>query len=295
MKRNHWSACSTPLFSEANPEPPGGGGALAAPPASNTPPPQAFNSDGTFAENWTTALGDEFSPHADALKNFKDVKGLAKSYLHFRSTGPTYPGDGATDDDVARFRGLAQVPATPEAYGLTVPDGATDSDKAVIDRIAKAAHKAHIPAPAMKSLFEEFNAIQAEQLQALNDEWTAKQKAAEDALVSEWRGNYEPNKAAVRHLATTLATQVGVDPQDAGFTEMVNNPAFAKIMLQVSKLTQEDRILAPSGLGDLRSNQQRAEAIMDGSDPIWGKKYVSGSHDEQMAAYNEVKRLLTTK
>ena len=96
----------------------------------------------------------------------------------------------------------------------------------------------------------------------------------------------------MRHLATTLASQAGIDPQDATFADMVNNPAFARMMLEVSKLTQEDRITTPTGFGDLRSPQQRADAILNGSDPIWGTKYPEGSHEERMAAYTEVTRLL---
>lgn len=271
----------------------GGGAAVVTP----TPaPPVHFNPDGSFSESWTAALGDEFSPHADALKPFKDVKGLAKSYLHFRSTGPAYPGEGAQAEDVTRFRGLAQVPAegTPTAYGITLPDGASDLDKSVLDRLAKVAHEGHLSAPGFQKVVSEYQKIQAEVAQAYQDEQEKASKAAQDDLIASWRGDFEANKSTVRHLASTLASAAGINPEDPAFASMVENPAFGKMMLEVSKLTREDGIRTPAGMGDLRAPRQIADSIMDGSDPVWGKKYTdpNSSEADRMAAYAEVNRLL---
>lgn len=273
----------------------GGGGSPAAAAVAAAPAPSAFNPDGSFAENWHAALGEEFSPHAEALKNFKDVKGLAKSFLHFRSTGPQYPGEASAPEDVTRFHALAQVPAdgSPTAYGITLPDTASDLDKGVVERLSKVAHQAHMPAPAFRAVVAEYQKIQQEEGQKFQDAQAAAQKAAEDALVGEWRGNFETNKSTVRHLATTLATQAGIAPDSPQFEAMVNNPDFGRLMLQVSKLTQEDRISAPAGLGDLRAPAQVAEAIMEGKDPVWGQKYINGTREEKIMAAREVARLLS--
>ena len=281
------------LFNEATLE--GGDGGGGTPPPAPTPaPPAHFNPDGSFSESWTAALGDEFAPHADALKPFKDVKGLAKSYLHFRSTGPAYPGEGAQPEDVTRFRGLAQVPAegTPTAYGITLPDTATDLDRSVMDRLAKVAHDGHLSAPGFQKVVAEYQKIQAEVAQAYQDEQAKASKAVQDDLIASWRGDFEANKSTVRHLATTLAGAAGIDPEDPSFASMVENPAFGKMMLEVSKLTKEDGIRTPIGMGDLRSPSQIAESIMEGTDPVWGRKYKEGTDDEKRAAYTEVSRLL---
>jgi len=274
------------LFS---PEGDGSGGGTIPPPAA-TP----FNPDGTFGEGWHTALGDEFAPHAATLGNFKNVAGLAKSYVHLQHHGPAYPEEGAAAEDVTRFHALARVPAegTPTGYGLTIPEAASDADKAVFAKIAEVAHKNHIPAPGLKALVATFQTMQAEQVAKFEDAMAANRKAAEDALVGEWRGNFEANKSTVRHIASKLAEQAGVNPASPAFAEMVNNPEFARVMLQVSKLTSEERIQAPGNFGDLRSPQQRAQSIMDGSDPVWGKQYVAGNTQQQTAAYQEVARLL---
>lgn len=279
------------LRDEVNPEAiEAGGGAAPVVVAA----PVLLNPDGTLGENWHTALGDEFSPHAAQLATFKDVKGLAKSLIHFRSTGPAYPGEGSSPEDVTRYHALAQVPAegTPTAYGIALPDGASDLDKSVLDRVAKVAHASHMSAPAFQSVVAEYQKIQQEEQVKFADAAAAQQKASQDALVSEWRGNFEANKSTVRHLAGTLAAQAGLDPADPAYAAMIDNPAFARVILEVSKLTKEDSIGTPAGMGDLRSPQQKADAIMDGSDPVWGQKYVAGNREAKMAAANEVARLL---
>lgn len=283
------------LRNEAAPEGgEGGGGTPAATPTPAAPAaPVNFNSDGSFGENWNTALGDEFTPHSAALAPFKDVKSLAKSYLHFRSTGPSYPGEDSAPEDVQRFHALAKVPVegTPTAYGITLPDTASDLDKTVMDRLAKVAHSSHLPAPAFQKIVAEYQTIQAEVEQQFADEQAKAQKASVDSLIADWRGDFEANKSTVRHLASTLAAQAGIDPADPSFAQLVDLPAFGKMMLEVSKLTREDGIRAPQGMGDLRSPSQVADSIMAGTDPIWGAKYLAGGED-QMAAYNEVTRLL---
>jgi hypothetical protein len=65
-------------------------------------------------------------------------------------------------------------------------------------------------------------------------------------------------------------------------------PEVSKLMLQVARLTAEDHARTPNGLGDLRSPQERANAIMDGTDPTWSERYKAGDPD----AYNTVANLL---
>lgn len=295
------------LRNEASHEGDGGGGASAAgvletpaatpadPPAAVEVAPAYFNPDGSFGENWQLGLGDEFAPHAAALAPFKDVKALAKSYVHFRSTGPQYPGEHATPEDVTRFRAAAGVPidGTATAYGVTLPDDATPLNREVMDRLAKVAHDSHVPAAGFQKIVMEYKALEEKARQEYADAEAAEAKAAQDALVGEWRGNYEPNKSIVRHLATTFATQAGVNPEDPGFQSLMDNPAFARVMLEVSKATSEDRITAPAGMGDLRAPQQVADAIMEGTDPTWGAKYTGGNREDKIAAAREVARLLT--
>ena len=63
------------------------------------------------------------------------------------------------------------------------------------------------------------------------------------------------------------------------------------MMLAVSKLTSEDRVHTPSGFGDLKSPAQRIAEITSGQDPVWGRKWTTGTREETAEAYEFVKAL----
>jgi len=286
-----------PLFNQADGDAGSAGGAAAtaaaAPAAAATTTPTVFNPDGAFGENWHSALGDEFTPHAAALKDFKDVKGLAKSYLHFRTTGPQYPTDQSAPEDITRFHALAKVPAegTPTAYGITLPDGLAPEESAIYDRITAAAHKAHAPAPAVAAIVAEYQKVQAEIIQKEQERVAAQNQQAQDALIAKWGGKFQENSSIARHITETLGSSAGIPADDPHLQALFNNPAFAQMAVEFAKHTQEDRTRLPAGFGDIRSPQQKANSIMDGTDPVWGKKYTEGTKEEQVAAYQEVVRL----
>lgn len=266
----------------------GAGGANTA-----SEPPPWMSSDGKFVENWHTNLGDEFSPHAAQLGTYKDIKGLAKSLIHFRANGPTYPTETSSPDDVTRFRTLAGVPetGTSEAYGFTIPEAADEHARKGYELIAKVAHENHLNGPGVAKLVAAFEAHQASEIARMEADYSQQQKAAQDALVASWRGDFEGNKSTVRHIAEKLAATAGIEYGDPSLQALADNPSFSRIMLEVSKLTQNDSIRTPAGMGDLRSHQQQADDILAGTCPIWGKKYQAGTKDEKLAAYREYGRL----
>lgn len=254
-------------------------------PAAGTPaiPAAAAPTDfqNSLPENWITALGDEFAPHADALKNFRSVADIAKSFLHFRKTGPAYPDENSTPQDIERFRTLAKVPETPEGYALTRPESLPDGvlwDDNVAAELAAVAHKYHIPAPALKALAEA--QVNAEAKRAAD--YNAQQAAAQTQLQSELTAvlgkgaEWERNTANIRHLVGTLADKAGLDADSPEVKALFASGASIKILHQVAKLTQEEGIRTPANYGDLRTNQQRARDIETGKDPEWSQKYKDG-------------------
>jgi hypothetical protein len=274
--------------------PPAGGGTPAPTPAPTATPPPApaiLNPDGTFGENWHTALGDNFAPHASSLTPFKNVGDLAKSYLHFRSNGPAYPEANAAPEDVARFRTLARVPEAPEGYNIQppadIPEGITfDADLAA--NIAKIAHANHVPAPALQALVDAQFQAEVARHTAFTTAQQEATRAAQDALVAEWGGKFNENSSIVRHHLALHAEAAGIPADSPVLAQLANMPEVSKLMLQVARLTAEDHARTPNGLGDLRSPQERANAIMDGTDPTWSERYKNGDPD----AYNTVANLL---
>jgi len=252
----------------------------AAAPAAPAAPsaPVHFNPDGTLGENWFTALGDEFAPSAADLKKFGTVKDLAKSYLHFKRSGPAYPGEDSTPEDIARFRQLAHVPDQPEGYGLAKPENlpeGVDWDETTAGSIAQIAHKHHIPAPALQALVSkqlEIEGQRAAQAKAAQEQQLA---ANQQALMAELKGDYEASISKVRHLADTLAGAAGITDATE-IQKLASEPAFVRMMLAVSNRITEDGVRPPPGFNDLRSTRQKIDDIRDGKDKDWSAKYAAG-------------------
>lgn len=262
-------------------------------PPAPTPPaaPPAIGSKGELPEGWHLNFGDEFGPHAAQAAQFKTAGDLFRSYVHLRTHGPAYPGDDAKPEDIARFRALAQVPDDVAGYGIAKPEGFTGEwDDNLVTAITAAAHKGHVPAAGLKAIVEAFNAHQTAQAQAHADELARMSKEAEDKLIGKWRGDYQGNLSTVRHVSGRIAEQLGIAKDDPAFVALTEHPMFREIMFQVSKIGAEDGVRS-SGFQDLRSAQQRMDAITNGTDPEWGKKYQEGdpaAYEVWKNLYNEV-------
>lgn len=267
-----------------------------APPAAviETPPaapaaPRAFNDDGSFAENWHQSYGDEFSAYGETAARFKNPGDLLKSYVHLRQTGPSYPDATATPDQVERFRQLANVPANPEGYNLPIPEQLPEGvsfNKELADDFAKLAHQHHVPAPALRALMEKQLAVASAEASEHAQAIHKAQEEARSSLVMEWKNDYTSNLSTVRHLTERFGEAAGIPETEV--RQLADNPAFARIMHQVAKLTREDSVTAPAGFGDLRSSAERADAIIAGKDPQWSERYSNGDP----AAYQLVAKLL---
>jgi hypothetical protein len=276
--------------------PPVAPAALEPPPAAEivTPPaapaaPRAFNDDGTFTENWHQAFGDEFSAYGETAARFKNPGDLLKSYVHLRQTGPAYPDSTATPDQVERFRQLANVPATAEGYNLPVPENLPEGVSFNADLaadFAKLAHQHHVPAPALRALMDKQLAIASAEASEHAQAIAKAQEEARSSLITEWKGDYTSNLSTVRHLTERFGEAAGIE--EGAVKELANNPAFARIMHQVAKLTREDSVAAPAGFGDLRSSAERADSIIAGKDAQWSERYANGDP----AAYQLVTKLL---
>lgn len=221
------------------------------------------------------------------------MRSLITELNYFRKTGVEYPASGAGPQVVERFRSIAGVPATPEGYGITaegLPAGMT-FDPELAAAVAKAAHAAHTPPAALKAIVGEFNTLLAKRVADATAAAAGEQQKAQDALVGEWRGDFERNASTVRHITGRIAEAAGLLPDDPAVPAMANNPAFARMMMVVARLTSEDRTATPVGIGDLRSAADRIVSIQNGSDPVWGAKYKSGSTEEKRAAYEFIGQL----
>lgn len=268
--------------------------AAPAPQITPSPAPQ-FSPD--LPENWFLAGGDAFAAEAETLGRFKSVTDLAKSYVHLRKHGPAFPTETSTPEDIERFRTLAQVPPSPEQYGIAPPQELPDGlawDQGTVDSFAKIAHQHHVPAPAFKALVEAFTQTEAAKVQAAQAAQQQELAKIQQDLMRELGPNqldYERNAGKINHTVAILAEKANIDPADPALAAIRSNPAMIKILHQVAKMTEEDPTRAPAGYGDLRSDRDKADDIMKGRDPEWSELYKQGDK----RAVDRVARLLSSK
>lgn len=290
-------APTTPSASAPPPEP---APAVPSPaPAPDAPPPAPrIGADGKLGENWFLDLGDEFSAHAADLGKHKDIRSLITELDYFRKNGVEYPGEGAPQQAIDRFRKIAGVPETPDGYNLTaeslaLPEG-MELDQELATAVASAAHKHHAPPAAVMAIAQEFNALLGKRTAEAAKAQAAAVKSAQDALVAEWQGDYQTNASTVRHLTTQFAQAAGIPADSPDVPALANNPTFARMMMQISKHISEDRITQPTGFGDLRSPAQKIADIKAGKDPVWSEKWHSKSEADRLAAYKHVESLMAS-
>jgi hypothetical protein len=262
---------------------------LDAPPVTTTTPPTAPSAtppafSRELPKGWHANLGDAFAQHAPTLDRFNNIDDLAKSFLHFRTTGPAYPEENASAEDIERFRTLAKVPTAADGYGLAKPENlhpGIEWNNDNVQAIAEIAHKHHVPAPALQALLTTHLEQQAAAIAAAEAQVT--QQAAEARVemqkVLGTGHDFTRNAGMINHMVTTLAEKAGIDPSDPHLAAIGNNPAALKIVFEMVKLTSEDTMRRPSTLGDLRTPAQRANDIMTGKDPELSAKYRDGDKE----------------
>lgn len=270
-------------------------------PAAGSPPPAAPASAPQFSndlpENWFLAGGDAFAAEAETLSRFKNVTDLAKSYVHLRKQGPAFPGETATPEEIERFRTLAQVPASPELYGVQPPADLPDGmqwDGETLKSFAEVAHKNHVPAPAFKALVDAFTATEAQKIAAIKQAEEQQFAQAQQQIYQDLGGNqidFQRNAAAINHTVAVLAEKAGIDPADPALAAVRSNPAMIRLLHQVTRMTAEDPTRPPAGYGDLRGDYERGMDIIEGRDPEWSQKYREGD----MKAIQKVTQLLSKK
>jgi hypothetical protein len=264
-----------------------------------TPPAAPAAWDGKLQENWFLGLGDEFAPHAKDLEKHKDIRSIITELNYFRKNGVEYPADGSPASAIERFRKVAGVPEDPTGYGLTaeamkLPEGMSfDSELAAA--VAEAAHRTHTPPAAVQAMAGVFNDILAKRsADAAHAEAKAKAEA-KDALVKEWRSDFQHNASTVRHITEMIGQQAGIAADDPAIAEFISDvsakPGLAKLMLQVSKMVAEDRIVTPNGFGNIKSPAQQLADIDAGNDPTWSPLLKSSSAEDRARVYEHKKAL----
>ncbi|SEH99686.1 hypothetical protein [Akkermansia glycaniphila] len=229
------------------------------------------NADGSFVDGWHNQFGEEYA----GLGKFKSAADLAKSYRHLESKQPHVPGEGATPEEVARWRGLAGVPENADGYGLKKPDnlpaGVEWNDEQV-KVLADVAHQHHVPKAALQAMLDK----QVELERVAAEKQVAEQAAEQEKRVNELKGSWGNEFAAKMQSAgqawSQMAGRLGLDENSDEAMALRNNTAFVKIMHHVAQFMQDDgrkSIGTPGSQGGGAIGKERAMRIItDESDPL---------------------------
>lgn len=165
-------------------------------------------------------------------------------------------------------------PATPDEYGLPVPDG---QPKEFAAEVSKWFHELGIPKGAAVKLAERWNAKTTEALTAAQAKTTTEHAAQIESLKSEWGTNYNQNA----QLVDKAAEAFGVGQEELTALKSALGPGKAMKFLHTigSKLGVEGKFIEGAGNGGTLSMtpaQAQAELLRLKSDKtfieMWNSK-----------------------
>lgn len=256
--------------------------------ASEAPPPveqspNLVNPDGTFVQDWTQKLPDEYADSRTSLAKYRNVNELIKAYQHANSLvgrkGLIPPTEQSSPEQVAEYRKQMGVPETPQAYAETVkpkvelPEG-VNWDDGIANQYFELAHKNNIPASVMQQLIQ-LNLKQREfEVKAYTNQIGEKKQEGLALLRRDWGANFERNVEVARRAAA----HYGIEPDDPGFA----SPKMVRAWVRAMNDMGEDKFVSggkmPSGSADFAS---KAKDIQTNKDNPYYKRYWDGDADIQ--------------
>jgi hypothetical protein len=285
----------TPAASDASPESP----------EVNDTPTQAEPASSSVAEaeasaDWKASLPEDL--RADpALRDIKDVTGLAKSMIHAqklvgmdRDKIVTVPGEDADEGTREEFYRKIGRPETAKDYALPVenvqlPEGVQRNEE-MEAWYKDTAHKFGLSAKQAAGLYQEYMTFAGQSLEAGNVQLEQMRDKVEGELKKEWGAAYETRmKQAVAPLKQFA---------DEDFVEFLNttglgsHPSMIKFMHKVSTQLGEDSVSDPSRTEVLMTPAEaQAEIAKKYSDKTFMEAYTSKNHPSHKWAVEEMSKL----
>lgn len=195
----------------------------------------------------------------ESYRNLEKFAGGSKSLIEL-------PGDDAPPEKVSEFYDRLGRPKSPAEYGIQPPEGA---DKALADWFTKTAHDQGLNAKQAKGLFEQWQAMSSERVQAMEAEAAQATEIGIRDLKREWGAAYDANITAGRRAAAGL-----------GFDE-------AKLSSLESKLGTGEMLKLFATLGskmgepDFAVNGRSGDAAGFGTSPAAALQQISDLKNDQ--------------
>lgn len=248
----------------------------------------------TVEKTWRDDLPDELKG-IKTLEKFKDVSGLAKSYVEtekYFEGAVLIPGENASEEDWNSFYGKLGRPDTPEDYEFDkfeLPEGMS-YDNDFEKEFLGLAHKNGLNNGQVKEFYDWWNnkskgLFVDNQVQAENTI-----QKAEIELRADWGRQYDEKLAGVQRLVDQYATSE--DKQYLDESGIGNNPHLAKFLDRIAKDFGEGKHLGDpkvNAFTDPESAAQAKKAFYNDTSSDDYKAYFDAKHPR----HKEVAAMIT--
>lgn len=238
--------------------------------------------------DWKKSLGDDFEG-LETLDKFKDLKELAKGYVHAEKLiGREKIPMPETDEEIAAVMKRLGAPETVEEYGLELPKETSEQYRAMfqgdLDWFGTSALKHNLTRAQVKGLFEDYVEYQNGNLKLLNE---ATGKAKNEALVilqKEHGDNLQAVLGNAAHVLNTFGDESLKTTLDE--TGLGNHTALVRFLNKVHPFIAEEVSLDKAPAQTLAQLDEELNGALN--DPAYLDKSKAG-HKQ---AVEKVKKLM---
>lgn len=238
-----------------------GGGGSTGPAGSGSTAGSTGTATGGWGDDWRQRLAGGDAEELRRLERFQGPENVYRSYRELEarmSRGelkPVLPKD-ATPEEQARWRTEAGIPAKPEDYKITLPEGRKPpaEDDAFLNAFKKSAHEANYTQAQVDQAVRAFYSEVDRQEQAMTAAEKAAETAAEDALRKDWGNDYRTNK----NMAEALLARAPAGFRDrfmngylADRTPIRASPDAWKWLVQMEREINPAATVVPNTGGDI--------------------------------------------
>lgn len=245
--------------------------------------------EGGGAADWRSGLSDDLRG-SPALADFKDMNGLAKSFIDTQAKLGERPGmadlDAPTDSDArSKVFGKLGRPDAPDGYKLADGDGGKEF------RIV--AHKFNLTAEQAEGLYKEMSdtgkAGRDRQAGEFAEQLKTLATKTEETYKAKWGDDYDANHTLTRAaMESTIPAEELAELKELGLT---NSPWLIDLMHRVGQASKEDKMFRgdSSGAGgdDLKTVQAKRMAMDSDDESVKIREdFMHPQHKAKVAEYD---------
>ena len=223
--------------------------------------------------DWRAGLPEELRGE----KSLESIKGkdwseagpaLVKSYVNAQklvgADKLVIPGKDASPEQVAEFRAKLGVPAKPEDYVVTLPEGMTEDnlDKKLMDTWRSRLHAQGIPKTQAEAIIKEYLADNAAQMTAQAKAAEKQQQDWELSLKQKFGSNYDTEVNFAKFALAQLGDQQLAAVLDQ--TGFGSHPAVVEFFAKAGRAISDDKARGNGGgNGGKPTNAPAAQAALN--------------------------------